>query len=842
MFYVLVYYLKKVLRLLSEPFFFIAYATIQATSFIGQAILQVILTPYYIVTIIWTIVRNMAKEASKIRLSLPKLPQVQTPQPTLPRIRFSLPKLSIPQLKCPRFSMPAVSLPKLRMPRLVVPNVTMPKVTLPSVALPQIHMPVISLPRLRIYHITHAIRTLVQGILWILNKINIFPGIWRGMKATGRFVVSHRFMYVVIAALFVVAGVVIWQSYIFVKALPSPRNIGKMNFPTSTHIYDRNGELLYEIYRDQNRTPVSLDELPEYISQATIAVEDKDFYHHFGISLFGGMVRAIKDTYLTGELQGGSTITQQLVKSSLLTPERTIERKVKEVILAVWTERLYSKNQILEMYLNQVPYGGSAYGIEEAANTFFGKPAKDLKLEEAALLAGLPQAPSLYSPYLNPDLAKKRRNEVLRRMRDEKFITPEQYESSTKKELAIVPLKIDIKAPHFVFYIKQKLEEKYGVQMVEEGGLRVTTTLDLNIQQQAEQILKEEIEKVKYANITNGAIVVTDPATGEILAMVGSVDYFQQPNGAFNVTDALRQPGSTIKPVMYSLALENGYTAATLIDDVPTRIDIPGSEPYVPVNYDGRFHGRVTMRNSLANSYNIPAVKVLQSIGVDRFLNHAEKMGIDTWTDRTRYGLSITLGGGEVRMTDMAEAFGVFASGGYWNEANGIKSIDTRGNANLEFEKKEPKLVMNSGVAYIISDILSDNVARQSAFGAGSLLEIPNHRVAVKTGTTNDLKDNWTIGYTPEYLVTVWVGNNDNTPMNQYLVSGVTGAAPIWHRVMEFLLNQDKDYTTVQEWYEKPANIIEQQCFGKTEVFIAGTEYMAGCGKPFAITPRAPLN
>jgi 1A family penicillin-binding protein len=813
MFYVLVYYLKKFLRLLSEPFFFIAYVTIQATSFIGQAILQVILTPYYLVTIIWTIVRNMAKEASKIRISLPKPPQIQMPQPALPQVRLSLPKLSLPQLKLPRISLPSVSLPKLRIPRLCL------------------------------YRFTYAIRTFVNGILWVLNKNNIFLGIWRGLKATGRFVVFHRIIsiYVVVATLFVVAGVVVWQSYIFVKALPSPRNIGKMNFPTSTHIYDRNGELLYEIYRDQNRTPVSLNDLPDYVSQATIAIEDKDFYHHYGISLFGGMVRAIKDTYLTGELQGGSTITQQLVKSSLLTPERTIERKIKEVILAVWTERLYTKNQILEMYLNQVPYGGSAYGIEEAANTFFGKPAKELKLEEAALLAGLPQAPSLYSPYLNPDLAKKRRNEVLRRMRDEQFITPEQYETATKKELAIVPLTIDIKAPHFVFYIKQKLEEKYGVQMVEEGGLRVTTTLDLKIQQQAEQILKEEIEKVKYANITNGAILVTDPASGEILAMVGSVDYFQQPNGAFNVTDALRQPGSTIKPVMYSLALENGYTAATLIDDVPTRIDIPGSEPYVPVNYDGRFHGRVTMRDSLANSYNIPAVKVLQSIGVDRFLNHAEKMGIDTWTDRTRYGLSITLGGGEVRMTDMAEAFGVFASGGYLNEVNGIKSIETR-NANLEFEKEEPKLVMNSGIAYIISDILSDNVARQSAFGSGSLLEIPNHRVAVKTGTTNDLKDNWTIGYTPEYLVAVWVGNNDNTPMNQYLVSGVTGAAPIWHRVMEYLLNQDKEYNTVQGWYEKPANVIEQQCYGKTELFIAGTEYMAGCGKPFVITPRAPLN
>lgn len=645
------------------------------------------------------------------------------------------------------------------------------------------------------------------------------------VKSIVRFFTSYRLGYYVLGLVTCFLIVFVWQSYEFVKQLPSPKNIGKLNYPVTTQILDKNGKSLYEIYRDQNRTPVKLTSLPKYISQATIASEDKEFYSHHGISIVGGMLRAVKDTYISNELQGGSTITQQLVKSALLTPDRTIERKVKEIILAVWTENLYTKDQILEMYLNQVPYGGSAYGIEEASKTYFGKSASKLTIGEAAMLAGMTRAPSLYSPYVNPERAKQRRNEVLNRMLQEKYITQDQYKSETAKNLVVNPLKINIQAPHFVFYTKQKLEEQYGPSVVEEGGLRVTTTLDLDVQKEAEKILQEEIVKVANLNVTNGAILVTKPATGEIVAMVGSVDYFGK-DGAFNVTTGLRQPGSSIKPVMYSLALENGYTAASLIDDSPLVIANPGSEPYRPVNYDGRYHGQVSIRLSLANSYNIPAVKLLQSLGVQRFIYHAEKMGIDTWNDPSRYGLSITLGGAEVRMTDMAEAFGVFANKGNLINLSNIKEIENQHGDSMDFDKSEARQVMDPGVAYIISDILSDNQARVTAFGPGSQLEIPGYKASVKTGTTNELKDNWTIGYTPEYLVSVWVGNNDNTSMNPYLTSGITGAAPIWNRVMTYLLKKDNKQ---EAWFEKPSDIIERNCNGKTEYFIAGTENSSYC-------------
>jgi 1A family penicillin-binding protein len=645
------------------------------------------------------------------------------------------------------------------------------------------------------------------------------------VKAIVRFITSYRIGYYVLGLVTCFLIVFAWQSYEFVKQLPSPKNIGKLNYPVTTQILDKNGKLLYEIYRDQNRTPVKLTTLPKYISQATISTEDKEFYSHHGISIVGGMLRAVKDTYISNELQGGSTITQQLVKSALLSPDRTIERKVKEIILAVWTENLYTKDQILEMYLNQVPYGGSAYGIEEASKTYFGKSASKLTIGEAAMLAGMTRAPSLYSPYVNPERAKQRRNEVLNRMLQEKYITEEQYKIETAKTLVVNPPKVNIQAPHFVFYTKQKLEEQYGPSVVEEGGLRVTTTLDLDVQKEAEKILQEEITKVANLNVTNGAILVTKPATGEIVAMVGSVDYYGK-DGAFNVTTGLRQPGSSIKPVMYSLALENGYTAASLIDDSPLVVANPGSEPYKPVNYDGRYHGQVSIRLSLANSFNIPAVKVLQSLGVQRFIYHAEKMGIDTWNDPSRYGLSITLGGAEVRMTDMAEAFGVFANKGNLMNLSNIKAIENQHGDSMDFDKSEPRQVMDPGVAYIISDILSDNQARVTAFGPGSQLEIPGYKASVKTGTTNELKDNWTIGYTPEYLVSVWVGNNDNTPMNPYLTSGITGAAPIWHRVMEYLLKKENKQ---EAWFEKPSDIVERNCNGKVEYFIAGTENSSYC-------------
>lgn len=649
--------------------------------------------------------------------------------------------------------------------------------------------------------------------------------------------ISLKIKYLTVGSVLTLVIVFSVQSYYFVKNLPSPDLIGKINYSLSTHILDRNGKLLYEIFHDQNRTPVSLKTLPAYVYQATIAVEDKDFYNHNGISLGSGIIRAIKDMATKGGLQGGSTITQQLVKSALLTPERTIERKIKEIILALWTEKLYSKNQILEMYLNQVPYGGSAYGIEEASKVFYGKSAKDLTIGEAALLAGLPQAPSVYSPYSNPKLALARRNDVINAMKEQGYIDENSKINAQSSKLEVIPPKTSIRAPHFVFYSKSQLENEFGISQVEQGGLKVTTTLDLDIQQESEKILKEELDKIQNLNVTNGAILVTKPATGEILAMVGSANFFGEPSGAFNVITALRQPGSSIKPIMYSLALQKGYTAATILDDSPVVFSLPG-EVYKPVNYDGQFHGKIPLRYALANSYNIPAVKTLNSIGVSNFLDYAEKLGISTWNDKSRYGLSITLGGGEVTMLDMAKAFGSLANSGYKVPLSYyVKVEDINGNLIKEinpFKIRE----FDEGIAYIISDILADNFARLWAFGAHTALEIPGYKVAVKTGTTNDKKDNWTLGYTPDFLVVVWVGNNDNQPMNPYLASGITGAAPIWNRVMSYLL---KNYSKQNSWFNQPEDVTEKSCyFGRKEYFIKGTENSVSCSDEIMKTSPTP--
>lgn len=667
-----------------------------------------------------------------------------------------------------------------------------------------------------------------RGISHAIHAIIIFP-----FKVIAAFF-SPELKFFLLGVLICFFGFSLYFSYRFVVELPSPTDIGKLNYPLSTHMYDRNGKLLYEIYKDQNRTLVQLKDLPEYVYKATIAIEDKDFFTHSGVSLLGGILRAAKETALKRGLQGGSTITQQLVKSALLTPERTIERKLKEILLALWTEKLYTKNQILEMYLNQVPYGGSAYGIEEAAKTYFKKQAKNLTIAEAAFLAGMPQAPSVYSPYTNPDLAKNRRDEVLKRMYELKFITKKQKEDANKEEINVTPLQNTIRAPHFVFYIKSDLENQYGIQRVEEGGLNVVTTLDLDIQKEAEKIVTEELEKIAYLNVTNAAVLVAKPDTGEILAMVGSADYYAAPSGAFNVTTGFRQPGSSIKPVTYALALENGLTASTIIDDVPTAFGVPGSPPYVPVNYDGRFHGRVPLRYALANSFNIPAVKLIQMQGVDNMVAFSKKLGITTWDDSSRFGLSLTLGGGEVFMTDMVTVYGTFANMGQHVPVTGIKRIYDARNTTLFDYSPTKKRVMSEETSFILSDILADSFARRLAFGTNSALEIPGYKVAVKTGTTDMKKDNWTIGYTPDFVVAVWVGNNDNTPMDQYLSSGITGAAPIWNRVMSYLLTKYGAH-----WYEKPSNVVEKQCyFGKTEYFVRGTETKANCSTAILGTPN----
>ena len=611
---------------------------------------------------------------------------------------------------------------------------------------------------------------------------------------------------------------------IFLQDLPSPRILSLQENSQTTKIYDKNGVLLYQIYANQNRTFVPLSSIPTNLQQATIAIEDKDFYSNPGFNI-GAIARAAIANLSGKPLQGGSTITQQLIKSTLLTPEVSITRKIKEVILAFWAERIYTKDQILQMYLNQIPYGGTSWGIEAASETYFGKHAKDLDLAQSTFLAGLPNAPTFYSPYGEyPDLWKKRQKEVLARMAEQKFITKGQAEDAAKEELSFQPIQNPIHAPHFVMYVKDLLVKKYGLPMVEKGGLQVVTTLDLKTQDTAEKIVKEEVENNRNLNLTNGASLITNPKNGDIIAMVGSHDYSDPNGGNFNVTLALRQPGSSIKVVTYSAALSASFTAATTIDDSPIAFTSAGSPSYSPVNYDGRFRGLMTLRAALANSINIPAVKTLNTIGIPTMVDLGKKMGISTWKEPGSYGLSITLGGADVKMTDMAMVYGVLANQGNRVNLNPILKItDFRGNI-LEEKKLEKKKVLDPGVAFIISDILSDNQARAMGFGTNSLLTIQNHTVSVKTGTSDNKRDNWTIGYTPSYLVAVWVGNNDNSPMSQTLASGITGAAPIWRRTMENLISSKPD-----EKIPVPENIIQKSCLGRNEYFIKGTENFVNC-------------
>jgi len=640
---------------------------------------------------------------------------------------------------------------------------------------------------------------------------------------------------------------------LILKDLPSPQGLSKP-LPLTTKIYDRNGKLLYKFFREQDRTKVKLEQIPLYVRQATIAIEDKNFYFHKGFSL-RGIARALYYLIFEGKITGGSTITQQLVKNSLLSPEKTLKRKIKELILAALVEQKYSKDEILEMYLNEVGYGGSAYGIEEASQKYFGKSVKDLSLAQATLLAGLPASPTKYSPFgAHPEIAKIRQTSVLQRMKEDGYITEDILKEALGEPLKFNKQETEIFAPHFVMYVKEILAAKYGERMVEEGGLEVTTSLDLETQEIAQEIVKEEIEKIKPLRISNGAALVTDPRTGEILAMIGSKDYFaQEIDGNFNVTTALRQPGSSIKPVNYSLALEKGFTPATIISDTPITYQIPNQPPYSPKNYDNRFHGNIPLRIALGSSYNVPAVKVLAAFGVSEMVKRGQQMGITSWNDPSRFGLSLTLGGGEVKMTEMAVVYGTLANLGKKVNLRPILEIKDSSGKKLEEDPCEQEYlgflgvkaaetkscsvqILDPNVAWLLTNILSDNWARTPAFGPNSQLVIPGHEVAVKTGTTQNMRDNWTIGYTPSFLVATWVGNNDNTPMS-YVASGVTGASPIWNKIMKELLKNKPN-----EPFEKPENVISTQicsltntltCDGcpnpRNEYFIKGSEPKTHC-------------
>ncbi len=620
---------------------------------------------------------------------------------------------------------------------------------------------------------------------------------------------------------------------IFLQDLPQPEELSHRQIAQTTKLYDRNHTLLYEIYASQNRTLISLSDVPKYLQQATLSIEDKNFYKHPGFDLTS-IIRALKENLSRGgAIQGGSTITQQLIKSSLLTSERNISRKVKELVLAFWTERIYSKNQILEMYFNQVPYGGTAWGIEAASEVYFGKHVNQLDLSESAFMAGLTQAPSDYSPFgPNPTLWKVRQKEVLKRMVANGYISKKQADTAAKEALYFKKQDLPLRAPHFVMYVKDLLVQKYGLAAVEKGGLEVTTSLDLTKQELTEKIVREEVASDAYLHLTNGAVVITDPKNGDILAMVGSKDYNDPNGGKVNIATSERQPGSTVKVITYSAGLMHGFTAATILEDTPTSFPNPWGAPYTPVNYDGAFHGRVPLRFALANSLNIPAVKMLQKVGVPTMIALANHMGMTSWDKPDQYGLSVTLGGAEATMLDMATVFGTLSNGGNKVTLDPFLLIKDYTGRTLEKKSVEQTHAMPAGVAFIISNIISDNQARSMEFGSNSPLYIPGHTVSVKTGTSDNKRDNWTVGYTKDFVVTVWVGNNDNTPMSPVLASGITGAAPIWHKVMVNLLGNKPDQKP-----QMPPDVTMKLCFGKPEYFLKGTENSVNCGGNFP-TPK----
>jgi 1A family penicillin-binding protein len=575
----------------------------------------------------------------------------------------------------------------------------------------------------------------------------------------------------------------------YALTLPPAEELGARSSFMSTKIYDRHGELLYEVF-DANagrRTIVPIEEIPDDLIHATIATEDKTFYSNPGFDPLA-ILRALWLNVSEGEIvSGASTITQQLVKSIFLSPEQTFTRKIEETVLAQEITRRYTKDQILEIYLNEIYYGNMTFGIEAAAETYFDESARDLTLAQASFLAGLPQSPSIYDPYTNLEAAKTRQRVVLGLMAKEGYISPSEASAAWNEELQFAPLRIDMKAPHFVVYVQKLLEDQYGTEMVYRGGLRVHTTLDLEMQEVAQGVARQRVAELADRHATNAAMVAMVPQTGEIRVMLGSIDFWDEEiDGQVNVALALRQPGSSIKPVNYLAAFEKGWTPATLIMDVTTEFPNPPGPPYVPRNYDGQEHGPVLVRQALACSYNIPAVKTLQFVGVPDMIEMARRLGITTFTEPERYGLSLTLGGGEITLLEHTAAYSVMANGGLRVPPVAVARIeDSRGQVIEEYQPPAGEQVISPQHAYLITDILSDNEARTPTFGASSPLLL-SRPAAAKTGTTDDWRDSWTVGYTPDLVVGVWVGNSDNTPMDH--VAGAAGAAQIWHNFMEQVL------------------------------------------------------
>jgi len=602
-------------------------------------------------------------------------------------------------------------------------------------------------------------------------------------------------------------AIAIWISTLKVPTLES---IQERILTESTKIYDKTGEvLLYDTGGNVRRNTVELKDISLYIQHASIAIEDKDFYTHHGVKPTAFLRAIFVNLMSLNFSQGGSTITQQVVKNSILTSEKLISRKIKEWVLAIELEKVATKDQILSMYLNEIPYGGVVYGVEEASETFFGKKASDVSIAEAAYLAALPQAPTYYSPYgEHKDKLDDRKDLVLKAMLDCGYITENQYETAKKEKVVFLPKSnSSVKAPHFVFYVLDYVKNKYGEDVINNGGLRITTSLDYKLQSLGETIANEyALENKTKFNAENAAIVAIDPKNGGILAMIGSRDYFDtEIDGAFNVTTAKRQPGSTIKPFVYAEAFIKGYTPDTVVFDVKTQFSTNCAADnltmengcYSPDDYDGLFRGPVTLRNALAQSLNIPSVKVLYLAGLNDSIRLARDMGIQSLTNKGDYGLTLVLGGGEVTPLEITSAYGVFANNGIKTNISPIIEIKDKDGKVLEKHETTQTQVLDKEVALKISSILSDNTARAPAFGQTSALYFADRDVAVKTGTTNDYRDAWIIGYTPSIVVGAWAGNNNNTPMEKKVAGFIV--APMWRAFMDQALSEVSN-----EQFEEP--------------------------------------
>ena len=652
---------------------------------------------------------------------------------------------------------------------------------------------------------------------------------WRGFAISVISVITLS-----IAAVIVALG-----GYIYIAmSLPSPGEIhARAASFVSTKIYDRHGELLFEIFDPfgGKRTLVRLDEIPLSLRNATIATEDPTFYSNRGFDPLA-IARAFWQNITQREIvSGASTITQQLVRQLFIGREMTLQRKIKEAVLASEMTRTYSKDAILEAYLNEIYYGNLAYGVGAAAETYFGKPVSELTLPEATLLVGIAPAPSAYDPYENPEAALQARAIVLERMVKHGYITKAEADAAEKAPLKLAPRRFEMKAPHFVVYVRQLLEQKYGADMLYRGGLQVETTLDLRMQTIAEQVAAEHIAKLARQKASNAALVALDPQTAEIRAILGSVDFYNRDiDGQVNVAVRPRQPGSSIKPLTYVAAFEKGWTPATMIMDVKTKFPDSLGRVFEPPNYDGKEHGPVSVRTALACSYNIPAVKALQYIGLQSLIEMAQRLGVAS-LHRPDYGLSLTLGGGDVTLLEMTGAYSAFATGGTWREPAAILRIrDSSGKVIYQYNPGPGREALDPRHAYLITDILADNAARTPAFGPNSVLRL-SKPAAVKTGTTNNYRDAWTIGYTTSLVAGVWVGNSRGEEMTQ--IAGSGGAGPIWHDFMEKALPLMEAEGKPAQAFKRPAGIVEAEVCAvsgqkptadcpnrRRELFVAGTE------------------